>query len=336
MGSTEELEGRLEAFCADRLGEPVEVAELRRLPGGASRETWSFVLRGPQERRLVLRRDPPGAPTRSDRSVEAELLRRASEAGVPVPDVVWTATDGAELGAPAFVMEHVVGETIGSRIVRREEFAAARPRMAAQCGEILARLHSVPTDGLPGFEPPGGNPAVAAVDQYRSTLDSVGEPHPAIELGLRWLERHIPEPSRTTLVHGDFRNGNLIVGPDGVRAVLDWELAHTGDPWEDLAWLCTRTWRFGGPGEVGGFGDREDLYRAYEKESGIPVDRDAVRWWEVLSSVKWGVITVMQAFTHLWGHVRSVELAAIGRRTAEVEYDLLHLLGAGSAARGSE
>jgi aminoglycoside phosphotransferase (APT) family kinase protein len=108
--------------------------------------------------------------------------------------------------------------------------------------------------------------------------------------------------------------------------VLDWELVHIGDPWEDLAWVCTRSWRFGGAGEVGGVGDREDLYDAYERTSGIAVDRAAVHWWEVMSNVKWGVMTIAQAFTHLMGHVRSLELAAIGRRTVETEYDVLEML----------
>jgi aminoglycoside phosphotransferase (APT) family kinase protein len=158
-------------------------------------------------------------------------------------------------------------------------------------------------------------------------LDSLGEPHPVFELALRWLRNRLPASDRVTVVHGDFRNGNFIVGPEGIRAVLDWELAHLGDPWEDLAWVCMRSWRFGGPGEVGGFGDRDVFYEAYERTSGIPVDRDAVTWWEVMSNVKWGVMTIVQAFTHLWGHVHSLELAAIGRRTVETEYDVLGLIG---------
>lgn len=320
MSRTEELRQRLEAFL------DASVDDVRRVAGGSSRETWVFTADGD---RLVLRRDPPGAPARSERAAEVELLKRADEAGVPVPKVLRSATDGEALGSPGFVMEHVPGEAIAPRILRKDEFAEARPRMAAQCGEILARLHTIPTDGLEGIERAGNDPAAEAMERYREILDSTGEPHPAFEIGFRWLADRKPEPDRVTLVHGDFRNGNFLVGPDGIRAVLDWELAHTGDPWEDLGWLCTRSWRFGAPGEVGGFGDREDLYRAYEEVSGRPVDRDAVRWWEIFGSLKWGVMTMMQAFTHLWGHVRSVELAAIGRRTVECEYDLLTLIREG-------
>jgi aminoglycoside phosphotransferase (APT) family kinase protein len=157
-------------------------------------------------------------------------------------------------------------------------------------------------------------------------LDAVGEPHPAFELGLRWLEQHRPPTGTTGVVHGDFRNGNLVVGPDGLVAVLDWELAHLGDPLEDLGWLSVRAWRFGAPGHVGGFGEVDELIGAYEATSSRRVDRDALAWWEVLGTLKWGVTCMVQAATHLNGVVRSVELAAIGRRVCEVEHDLLALL----------
>jgi aminoglycoside phosphotransferase (APT) family kinase protein len=325
MGLTDELRERLTTLCSNRLGHPVRVSGLARLSGGASRETWLFTLEDAEgERNLVLRRDPPGAPAQSDRATEADVLRRAAEAGVPVPTVLWTA--GAdELGSPGFVMDHVAGETIARRILREDDYAKAREVMAAQCGDILARIHAIPADGLT-LTGPDRKPTETVLEQYKGLLDSLGEPHPAFELALRWLERRLPPSERLTIVHGDFRNGNFIVGEQGVRAVLDWELVHLGDPWEDLAWLCTRSWRFGGSGEVGGFGKREDLYRAYETSSGIPVDRDAVQWWETMSNVKWGVMTIVQAFTHLWGHVRSVELAAIGRRTVETEHDVLELI----------
>ena len=238
---------------------------------------------------------------------------------------MWTDDEG-ELGSPGFVMDHVEGETIARRILREDDYADARRVMAAQCGEILARIHAITASDLPGLTYPDRTATDMVLEQYTQLLDSFGEPHPAFELALRWLGERRPPSERVTLVHGDFRNGNLIVGPDGVRAVLDWELVHLGDPWEDLAWVCMRSWRFGGPGEVGGFGDREDLYVAYERASGLPVDRDAVTWWEIMSSVKWGIMTIGQAFTHLLGHVPSLELAAIGRRTVENEYDVLQLI----------
>jgi aminoglycoside phosphotransferase (APT) family kinase protein len=326
MTKADELRDRLVAFCSDRTGHAVEIGELSRMSGGASRETWSFTLRdGDRTQKLVLRRDPPGAPPKTDRQSEVEVLELAAAAGVPVPTVLWTA-DAEDIGSPGFFMNHVEGETIARRILREDDYAHARDLMAAQCGDIAARIHSIPIQNLPNLVVPDRKPTEMVLEQYEALLDSLGEPHPAFELALRWLARRIPPSDRTAVVHGDYRNGNFIVGPDGIRAVLDWELVHIGDPWEDLAWVCTRSWRFGGAGEVGGYGSRDDLYNAYEKTSGIAVDRDAVHWWEIMSNVKWGVMTIGQAFTHLWGHVPSLELAAIGRRTVETEYDVMKLI----------
>ncbi|MBV8303223.1 MAG: phosphotransferase family protein, partial [Acidimicrobiia bacterium] len=186
----------------------------------------------------------------------------------------------------------------------------------------LAAIHSIPVDRVPGL-----NAEIDAVATWRAMLDGLGQPHPTFELALRWLDDLRPPGTGAAVVHGDFRNGNLIVGPEGLRAVLDWELAHVGDPMEDLGWLCVRAWRFGvGDRPVGGFGARADLYAAYGRASGRAVEPDVVRWWEVLGTLKWGVMCIAQAFTHLSGTVRSVELAAIGRRVCENEWDLLELI----------
>jgi aminoglycoside phosphotransferase (APT) family kinase protein len=220
------------------------------------------------------------------------------------------------------VVEQIEGETIPRRILRDAEFAAARPLLAAQCGRALAAVHSIDRERVSGLDP------TDQFDRFRELLDAMEEPHPAFELGFRWLERNRPPRRADTVVHGDFRNGNLVVGPDGLRAVLDWELAHLGDPLEDLGWLCVRAWRFGALPRVGGFGDVDELVAAYESApaSTGTVDRDALAWWEAMGTLKWGVMCMLQAATHLSGTVRSVELAAIGRRVCEVEHDLLLLL----------
>ncbi|MFM8973691.1 MAG: phosphotransferase family protein, partial [Actinomycetota bacterium] len=263
----------------------------------------------------------------SERSTEYALLAAAGAAGVPVPAVRYLLRPADGLGE-GFVMDHVSGETIARRILRDDEFAAARPRLADQCGEIAARIHAVPTDGLPRLPVQDGP---SQVDFYRNALDAFGEPHPAFELALRWLDEHAPPPpAAPVLVHGDLRNGNFIVGPEGIRAVLDWELSHLGDPVEDLGWLCVRAWRFGVDDRlVGGFGDLSALLAAYAAAGGAPVSEAELRWWVALGTLKWGVICMSQAFTHLGGAHRSVELAAIGRRVAQTEWDLLDLLDGG-------
>jgi aminoglycoside phosphotransferase (APT) family kinase protein len=297
----------------DLLGAPPE--HLRRLSGGASRETWSFDCAG---RPLILRRDPPGA-AKSGMAVEARLFQAAARAGVPVPEVV-------AAGDQFIVMERIEGETIPRKILRDDDYADARPKLASQCGAVLAALHRMPVEefaDLPDTDP---------LAEYRAVLDASGQAHPAFELGFTWLEANRPPRTGTTIVHGDFRHGNLVIGPDGLRAVLDWELAHRGDPVEDLGWLCVKAWRFGVADKpVGGFGDYDELTAAYEAAGGVRVDPDALRWWEALGTLKWGVICIMQGMAHTSGAVRSVELAAIGRRVCENEWDLLHLLPFGGS-----
>ena len=268
---------------------------------------------------MVLRRDPPGAPSSGVR-LEAALLAAAARADVPVPEVVASGDDDAGLAASFVVMDFVEGETIPRRILRDARLESARAGLAAQCGRTLAALHRIPIADVPGL--PGGDP----LEALRAVLDRLGQPHPTFELAFRWLGETRPARGAPVVVHGDFRNGNLIVGPDGLRAVLDWELAHTGDPLEDLGWLCVKAWRFGAPLRVGGFGSTEQLVDAYQAASGRTVDPGALRWWEVLGTLRWGIICIVQAVTHTSGAVRSVELAAIGRRVCEVEWDLLELL----------
>jgi aminoglycoside phosphotransferase (APT) family kinase protein len=290
----------------------LRIEGLRRLSGGATAETWSFdaVRSGGAVVPLILRR------ARGQAVDEGALLRAAASAGVPVPKVV------AELDG-GLVMARIEGETIPRRILREDALAEARPHLAAQCGAILAKLHSIPAGAVPGLEQPDPLPV------WQEMLDGLGQPHPAFELALLWLREREPAHTRTAVVHGDFRNGNLVVGPEGVRAVLDWELAHLGDPMEDLGWLCVKAWRFGVNGKrVGGFGDEVELFAAYEDAGGGPVEARTVRWWEVLGTLKWGIMCIVQAVTHLSGASRSVELAAIGRRVCENEWDLLDLIEA--------
>jgi aminoglycoside phosphotransferase (APT) family kinase protein len=206
------------------------------------------------------------------------------------------------LGAPGFLMERVEGETIARKLLRDEEYAEARKVMTGQLGVILARIHAIPIEkhvlsDLP--RPlPGKSPAETEVDRFEATYRAITpEAHPAFELAFRWLRQHMPPaPAEPTLVHGDYRIGNVIFGPEGVRAVLDWELAHFGDPMEDLGWICVRSWRFGNDDRpVGGLAPRDELWSAYEAAGGRTVDREAVRWWEVFGNLRWGIICIGQA-----------------------------------------
>ncbi|HMC43205.1 MAG TPA: phosphotransferase family protein, partial [Acidimicrobiales bacterium] len=323
--SGEELAERLGPVLARALGDDgLVLGGFRRLSGGASRETWAFEakLATGEVRPLVLRRDPPGRPASPSGGMafEGRVIKAAGEGGVPVPGIVAAVDEESVLGSAFLVMDSVPGETIPRRILREPEYGEARRRLAGQCGEALAHLHRVPPAFLPGLA--GGEP----LDQFRALADGLGQPHPVFELAFRWLEDNRPPFRPGVVVHGDFRHGNLIVGPEGLRAVLDWELTHQGDPLEDIGWLCNKAWRFGVDRPVGGFGTYDELLDSYEAAGGGHVDRDELRWWEVLSTLKWGVMCITQTVAHTSGALRSVELAAIGRRVCEQEWDLLELL----------
>jgi aminoglycoside phosphotransferase (APT) family kinase protein len=300
------------------------VRDLRRLSGGASRVTSAFELeaRGARPRPLILQMGRGDGGGQSGKvQMERALLQAARAAGVPVPEVVAMGV-GDDLGADWLVVERLEGETIPRKILRDDEWAGARRALTAQCGGALAAIQTIDPGAIEHLPPadPLGDPL--------SFLDALGEARPALELGVRWLERHRPVSGARVTVHGDFRLGNLLVGPDGLRGVLDWELAHAGDPAEDIGWLCAPAWRFGGIPEVGGFGVLEDLLASYAAAGGETMDRARVHWWQVLATVKWAVICSLQASAHLSGATRSVELAAIGRRVCESEWDLFALLGA--------
>lgn len=333
----EQLRAWLQEFISSQLpGRRVEVGPLTRMPGGASRESWAVDVEldtGETTERLalVLRRDPGPSRIQTDRRVEFHVLRAAREAGVPVPRVYWLGEDAEAGGTRFFLMERVEGETLGRRLLRDPEYEQARALLPAQLGRALAKIHAIDWQSLPvplpGADRAETSPAAEQVEQYGQLYDLVApEPHPAIEIALRWLRDHQPPPSERRLVHGDYRIGNVIFGPEGLRAVLDWELAHAGDPMEDLGWLCVRSWRFGNDQlPVGGVGRREELFAAYEAAGGGPVDPRRVRFWEVFGNLKWAVICIGQTRTYLDGHADDVELAALGRRTAEVEWELLEL-----------
>lgn len=326
MGADNELGEALLAAARSAGIEATEVTGLRQLSGGASKEMWAFDLASDSGTRpLVLRRQPAGRRFSSQGlpsvAAEAALVRLAEGVGVPVPAVAFELA-----GSPAgdgYAMARIEGETVGGRVLKLPELEQARSGMARRCGEILAGIHGATGYESLGLRHIGAREELAALEErHRLT----GQDRPVFELALRWLKDNLPEERERVLLHGDFRNGNLMVGPEGIRAVLDWELAHVGPPVYDLAWLCVTSWRFQRPElPVGGFGTREDLIAGYEAAGGAPVERAELHAWEVFQTMNWGVMCTGVADAFIEGS-RSIEAGVIARRASETEFDLMRLL----------
>ncbi len=319
----------LAAALRDVLG-AVTIEGLTRLSGGASRETWSFdaVSAGGSRTELVLRRDPPGRPSEPGAmSREARAISQARAAGLAVPEVLLSTDEPALWGTAGLVMRRVAGETIARRILREDSYRQARQVLVRQVGEFAAGLHALAV--------PAGLPAPDPLATLRAELAGYEQTSPVFELALDALAAEQPPAREPVIVHGDLRLGNLIVGPDSLRAVIDWELVHAGDPAEDLGWFCVRAWRFGGAAPAAGLGSREELLAAYRAAGGAGITPGELRWWEIFGTLRWGVICLRQAWAHLSGAHPSVELAAVGRRVCEQEWDLLLLLAPEEAAQAA-
>jgi aminoglycoside phosphotransferase (APT) family kinase protein len=317
---SQELSPKLAEVLETTLGASTTIENLRALTGGASRTTWAFeAVTGEQRRSLILRTGPPD-DVHAGMELEARSQAAAAATGAPVPHILVADDSPATLGNPFLICDEINGETIVRRIQRQVD-ETGRARLLLQCAQALAAIHRADPN-LPGLT------REDQLDEWRERLDAMGDTTATFEWGFRWLAARRPQPSPNVLVHGDFRMGNLIVDGSDLAAVLDWELVHVGQAYEDLAWFCIRAWRFGAPASLGagGLGSIESFLLAYEEASGTTVDRVAFRWWLVLATLRWGVICRHQAERHLSGQVRSVELAAIGRRVCETEWDLLNLL----------
>src|SRR3954462_14104965 len=294
-----------------------EVSEPLLLAGGASKEAWAVDADG---EKLLVRRAAVGVIHKHTLSLAAEfaVLEAAYEADVKVPRPITYIPDLA--GREAFVMERLEGDTIGRRIVRKEELEHARFLLPVQMAEELAKIHGIPRDRLPFLEE-------ARLERMIEEFDEVGEPRPAIELGLWWLGETRPAPREPVVVHGDFRIGNLVVDENGLRGVLDWEFAHLDDPVRDLAFSLVRAWRFGVPQKrLGGVGDVEPYLETNNPLPGHDVSPDELFYCELAGNVGWAIGCLTQMQRHLSGQDRSVELATLGRLGAEVEYEIVHLL----------
>lgn len=326
MSPSADLAGKLAAAWRRQRHEDVDISEPSPLSAGASSDTYAFdAARHGRSERCILQLFGGGESFISalSKTDQARTQQAAFEAGVRTPEVLLTVgtDDGLVEG---FVSRFVTGETLGKRIVDDACYADARRALPQQCAEALAAIHALDVAALDFLPLQTADTQITDLTQRHHFY---GEDLPVFELAFAWLRAHRPAPSTARVIHGDFRTGNLLVDTQGLRGVLDWELAHRGDAMEDLGWLCLRSWRFGRDAlPVGGFGSRAAFYDHYQRASGIAVDAAAVHFWEVLGTLKWGVICQWFAHRRLRGQIKGLEAAVIGRRVSEVELQLLDLI----------
>jgi aminoglycoside phosphotransferase (APT) family kinase protein len=328
MSTSAEFYDALLAVIRARVADGTSLSNLQRLSAGATMETWSFdVIEQGRTVPLILRRRPQGNAQADDftrLSVEAAVIKAAFAAGVAAPLVRYVLQPADGLGG-GFLMERIEGETIPRKIQRVLVNASARQALLQQIAATAAQIHRVPLSDLPALKRLS---VEQALDEQQQEYRRQGQARPVFALALRYLEDRKPNAGLTLrLVHGDYRMGNLIVGPDGLKAVLDWDLCYIGDPLLDLAWFCVPPWRFGRIDlPAGGIGLRSQLIEAYEAAAGERVDRERVRYWEIFGSLRWGLMCSGMLEWFRSGRDRGVERAMIARRASESELDLLRAL----------
>ena len=335
------IEDRLATFLESRLAgaTDVSVSNLYRIPGGQSRETWSFDaawLEGGEraQRGFILRRDPDASVLETDREAEFRVMQAVHGKGVPIPEVLWLEQDATLLDRPFALMERLDGcEASPQKVLMDGAFIAGRARMASEFSDILARIHAIDwrAAGLDFLgAPDAASCGLVEIEKWEEIVAREAIwPQPVLRAAFRWLRRHQPKPAqRVVLVHADYRTGNFLATPAGeIVGILDWEMTHLGDPLEDIGWACIRPWRWMGTEHIGGLLHRADLYRMYAAASGIEIDEESVRFWEVLGNVKLAAIFLTGGRSYCEGRTHSAMMAFLGRNVRRLELEIMDLMG---------
>lgn len=307
MNVSGELKGKVERYFSDRLNwGSVKVTEARRLAGGISRETWRVTLRtedkdgAASERAIILRIDPDVSLLASNRNLEYAVFQAFGRVpGVPVPRTICNEDDARYLGSSFMAMDVLPGVADIPSVVT-PAFAPVGPQIATEIFRILGVIATTDIAGLGAarveLEQVSGtarSPATAwsdALAHWENVLrnTSLG-PTPITDAAIRYLKRNPPPPPmRLAVVHGDYRLGNCLYLSDGsVSGVLDWEMAHLGDPLEDLAWALRSDYSpSAARGKICGYLTADTAIAAWEAGSGMRADREALAWWNLFVCIK--------------------------------------------------
>jgi len=303
-----DLAPRLAAYAASRMpgARDVEVRDLSRISGGASRQTFRFRLTwteagAPRERRMILRRDPPASLIDTERRVEFEAYRAFFGSRVPVPEMIWLEEGTEALDLPFSVAEEIIGFEAAPALLWTEPYLASHESLARNKWTILGEIARADPFalGLDRVMPPPDPVGCWAreLDMWEQVLDEdQAEPLPITRAAIRWLRAHPPAPAQKIgVVHGDFRTGNFLYDRQGgIHGVLDWEMAHLGDPLEDLGWSLNPVWNFK-RNLAGGLVPDAVAIAHWEAASGLKADPAAVHWWTLFNCVKGQAIWISSA-----------------------------------------
>jgi aminoglycoside phosphotransferase (APT) family kinase protein len=324
--------GALEAWLRQALGaSQLRLTGPQLLSGGAVQENWRIDVGqdGQPNQHWVVRTDANQRLSLSlDRAAEFQVIEAAFAQGVPVAEPIVRCQDESVIGRPFLIQRFVEGQAAARQVVRDPALAATGPQLAAELGAALATIHAMrPADNALSVLPvPMLEPARAEVAKLRAAIATASHPRPALEYILSWLDANAPITPQLTLVHGDYRTGNYMVRDGKLAAVLDWEFAHWGDPYEDIGWFCARCWRFGQEGEAfeaGGIAPRAAFHQGYEAAGGSRIDTAAVAYWEILAAARWAAIALLQGDRYFKDGETSIELALTGAMVPEMEFDCL-------------
>ena len=300
-----------------------KIKNLVPLTGGASADINRIIFEDNKE--FIVRRSvvKDKAVMAIPKNMEAKIQKIVKEYGAPVPEIIMEFSEGAEIGE-GYVMQSVGGETIPRKILRDDSYKNIRNKLPYEIGKSLAQIHKTKLEKLQDLEKITFS---ESLEKLFIIYDSFDQPQPVFDLAFKWLENQKILDYEEVLVHGDYRFGNFIISEKKLESIIDWELAHIGNPMEDLGWLCVRSWRFGNVNKrAAGLGDVDELISGYEANSKIKIDKSQLDMWQLYGSLKWGIICMVQTFAHLSGAVKSLEKAAIGRRVSETEFDLMNMI----------
>ena len=300
-----------------------KIKNLVPLTGGASADINRIIFEDNKE--FIVRRSvvKDKAVMAIPKNMEAKIQKIVKEYGAPVPEIIMEFSEGAEIGE-GYVMQSVGGETIPRKILRDDSYKNIRNKLPYEIGKSLAQIHKTKLEKLQDLEKISFS---ESLEKLFMIYESFDQPQPVFDLAFKWLENQKILDYEEVLVHGDYRFGNFIISEKKLESIIDWELAHIGNPMEDLGWLCVRSWRFGNVNKrAAGLGDVDELIAGYEANSEIKIDKSQLDIWQLYGSLKWGIICMVQTFAHLSGAVKSLEKAAIGRRVSETEFDLMNMI----------